>query len=256
MTSIKGPQEYKLKIDAYSPTSMPLSRLTEYLRDLVTILGEDQNVHLVRIEEGSTVPVALIEPEAVPKVDHRLQEIEREIAPANVMQAVRRMNRRLRMDGASGSIINPDGDNVIIFPGAAEESLEYGPLNQAGTLDGIPVMVGGINDPVPVHLEGRRGEHYLCEASRTVAREIAKGLFNTIVRASGVGRWLRNTEGEWELVLFKIADFKPMGLVSDLSLKDTLEELRQIPAKWKDMPDPIGELARLRDEVEIDDIEM
>jgi hypothetical protein len=251
----KDPQEYKFKIDAYTPSSMPLSRLTEYLRDLATIIGEAQNTHLVRIDEGSTVSVLRVDAEAVPKVEHRLMEVDRNIAPANVMQAVRRVNKRLRMDGGSGSIINPNGENVIYFPGAEQESLEYGPLNQVGTLDGVPVMIGGINDPVPVHLEGRRGEPFNCEAARTVAKEIAKCLFFTIIRAEGIGRWLRTVEGDWELEHFKIVDFKPMGLVSELSLRDTLEELRKIPAKWKDLKDPIGEFARLRD-VEIDDIEM
>lgn len=245
-------REYKFKIDAYAPETMPLSRLTEYLKDLTDILGDEKtNVHLMRVDGGSTVPVFQVDTEAEPKVLHRFQEIDRNNAARNVMDAVIRINRRLRMDGASGTIISPEGDNVIVFPGAERADIEYGPFNQPGTLDGVPIMVGGMLAQVPVHLQGRRGEKYICEASRDKAKEIAHYLFNTVIRVEGVGRWIRYAEGDWELVSFKIGDFQALAKVSELSLKESIDELRQIPAKWKELDDPVGELMRIRDDVEM-----
>src|SRR5688572_17934250 len=114
----RKPREYRFKIDAYNPETMPLSRLTEYLKDLTDILGEEKaNVHLLRVDEGSTVPVFAIDVEAENKIVHRLHEIEQSSAPHHVMETVIKLNRRLRMDGATGAIISPEGNNVIYFPG-------------------------------------------------------------------------------------------------------------------------------------------
>jgi len=251
MAITKEPKEFKFKIDAYTPTTMPLSRLTEYLKDLIEVFGEDKNTHLIRVDEGSCVPIFLVDPEAVPKVEHRFQGIEQNEAPPNVMNAVARINRKLRMDGTKAALVGPENNNVIIFPGAESEELEYGPFSQADTLDGIPIVVGGTKDTVPVHIQGRDGETYLCTAPREKARTIAKYLFNTIIRVEGMAKWFRTAEGEWQLQEFRISDFKPLGDASEFSLKKSIEQFRQIPAKWKEIKDPIGDFMQLRDDVEM-----
>mgnify|MGYP000872260413 CR=1 FL=1 len=127
-----------------------------------------------------------------------------------------------------------------------QEALSYGPFSQQGTFDGVPVMVGGTKDQVSVHLEGRKSEKYVCQANRTLAREIAQHLFETIIRVKGVGRWIRHPEGRWEMRSFKIEHFDPLGNPEEISLKKSIEELRAIPAKWKELDDPVGELKRIR----------
>lgn len=251
MAITKEPQEFKFKIEAYTPTTMPLSRLTEYLKDLIDIFGEDKNTHLLRVEDGSCVPVFLVDPEAVPKVEQRFQDIEQNEAPPNVISAVERINRKLRMDGTKAVIVGPSEDNLVYFPGAEREELEYGPFSQPGTLDGVPIVVGGTKDMVPVHLQSREREVYICSAPRTKAKEIAKYLFNSIIRVEGVAKWLRTAEGEWQLQEFRISDFKPLGEASEFSLKKSIEQFKQMPAKWKEIKDPIGDLMQLRDDVEM-----
>lgn len=130
--------------------------------------------------------------------------------------------------------------------GVEQEALSYGPFSQQGTFDGVPVMVGGTKDQVSVHLEGRKSEKYVCQANRTLAREIAQHLFETIIRVKGVGRWIRHPEGRWEMRSFKIEHFDPLGNPEEISLKKSIEELRAIPAKWKELDDPVGELKRIR----------
>ena len=46
-----------------------------------------------------------------------------------------------------------------------------------------------------------------------------------------------------ETVKFKIHTFKPL---SDATLRETIEELRAIPAEWKKREDPLGELRDIR----------
>ena len=64
---MESEHEFQFRINAYTPTTMPLGRLVEYLGELAKILGEDHSIHLVEVDEGSTVLVHKIDAEAVPK---------------------------------------------------------------------------------------------------------------------------------------------------------------------------------------------
>ena len=238
-----GPHVYRFKIDAYSPETMPLGRLAEYLADLSVLFGEDQNVHLIKIEKSSTVPVVLVDREAEPKVRERLNAVVRRDAPPEAMRAAASIDEKLRKDNAKGKVIAPTGDNLIVFPGKDHvEPLIYGPFTQPGIIIGMPIMVGGKNDPVPVHLQTKDGV-YDCLARRERAREIASYLFTTYIEAEGIGRWIRHSTGEWEMKSFRIGNFKPLEYAT---LRDTIKKLRAVPAKWKEKEDPLSELRDLR----------
>jgi hypothetical protein len=119
----------------------------------------------------------------------------------------------------------------------------FGPFNQEGSLDGVVVRLGGINDPVPVHLESDSG-NYQCQASRALARELAKHIFETPLRVYGVGRWFRNVDGEWLLENFTIRDFHPLN---GEPLSAVIAKLRTVPGnEWAASDDPLRELNRIR----------
>jgi hypothetical protein len=240
----KDTQVFRFKIDAYSPETMPLERLAEYLKELATLFGESNSVHLIRIEKSSTVPVLLVEREADTKVRENLDSVVRKDAPPERMKAFEKIDEMLRRDNAVGKVVAPEGSNVIAFPGR-ELVLPptYGPLNQAGFIIGTPILVGGKNDPVPVHIEDQQGVTYDCLARRGVAREIAPYLFETVVRADGQGRWVRKPTGEWEMRKFTIHSVRPL---KDEPLRDSVRRLRALPAKWKEIEDPLGELEDIR----------
>jgi len=238
-------REYRFKIDAYSPDTMPLARLAEYLEDLASLFGESQSVHLIKIEKGSTVPVLRVEREAETKVRERLRLVKANEGPVEAMRAAKQIDERLRRDDAKAVIIDPVNSKIIEFRGRDLNRLvEYGPFNQPGTLDGIPVMIGGIEDDlVPVHLQSRQHEIYVCRAKHHLAKALAAYLFTDYVRVEGSGRWLRHRDGEWAMKRFTIKDFTPLD---KKTLKETIEDLRTIPAKWKELDDPYGELMKLR----------
>jgi hypothetical protein len=65
-----------------------------------------------------------------------------------------------------------NGDVVARYPLIKEKKQEaFGPFSQDGSLDGIIVRLGGIDETLPVHLvyEGRQ---YICNASREIVREL------------------------------------------------------------------------------------
>lgn len=237
--------EYKFQIDAFTPDTIPMARLAEYLTDLANVLGEQQSVHLEKIVEGSTVPVLRVDWEAEPKIRDRIQAIKTDEAPEEAIRAARQINRRLAEDNARGFLIDPHGTKLVKFPGRElASSLKFGPINQEGEVQGVPIKIGGEHDPVPVHLEDGKSK-VIVMARRSLAKEIAPYLFTAVVRVQGTGRWLRHPDGAWELLEFKASTFK---LVEDGDLREDIERLRRIDAGWKHTAnnDPLAELERIK----------
>ena len=69
-------------IDAYSPETIPMAKLAEYMADFAALLGKDNAVHFADLKKGSTQLVARVEFEDVPKVTTRLQDIRRGNPPS------------------------------------------------------------------------------------------------------------------------------------------------------------------------------
>ncbi len=235
-------REYRFEIGAFSPETMPFNRLVDYLHDLVDLFGEPRHVHLIGIEPGSARPVFLVDKEAEETVRRRIESVH----GANPVPAARRawcrINKRLVEDGTCGAIIDPVGEKILAFPGRETESPVFGPFNQAGSLRGVPILVGGTADPVAVRLEDK-GKVWACRAKRDIAKEIAKHIFSSLIEVEGVGRWLRREDGEWDLMRFTISDFK---VLDEVDLRETVRRLQEIPAAWKDLDDPLAELRRIR----------
>ncbi len=72
----RKPREYRFEIDAFTPDTIPMSRLSQYLADVVRMMGQEASVHLMRIENGSTVPIISVDWEAEPKVQDRLRAVK------------------------------------------------------------------------------------------------------------------------------------------------------------------------------------
>ena len=240
----KKRREYRFKIDAFSPETMPMARLAEYVRDLAALFGEENSVHLIKIESGSTMPVILVEWEAEPKVRVRLRDVRNKEGPPEAMKAATEIDKRLEKDNAKGTIIDPVGANLIKFPGRDRaEQLQYGPFNQQGSLDGVLIGVGGRRDPVPVHLEDRNGELYICNASRNIARKIAPHIFGSLLRVNGLGRWHRDPDGKWIMDRFTIAGFDELR---ESQLRQIVDKLRQIPSDLAKEANPVEMLDKIR----------
>jgi hypothetical protein len=241
--------EYKFKLDAYSPESIPMRHLAAYLEDLAIIFGEEGSVHFDRLEDGCVQPVIRVAHEAYPKVRNRIHLVKQHAGPPEAQEASKRINTRLRDDNTDGYIISPDNKRVLVFPGAKEiRQSEFGPFTQHDVMEGTPIKIGGEQDWVPVHLEGRDKDVVICLAKRPMAKEMAAYLFETPIRVEGNARWLRNSEGNWELIRFWVHEFKP---IKDFTFKDDVNRFRAIPGEWKNREDPLSDLAMLRYDDEV-----
>ncbi len=237
-------REYRFKIDAFSPETMPMARLAEYVRDLAALFGEENSVHLIKIEDGSVTPVILVEYEAEPKVRSRLRDIRNNEGPPEAMRAAREIDSRLEKDNAVGAIVDPVGTRIIKFLGRDRaEQLQYGPFNQHGSLDGILIEIGGRRDPVPVHLQTYDGEVYLCQATRSTARQMAPHIFGPPLRAHGMGRWHRDSDGKWIMDRFTITTFE---VLRETPLRQLVDGFRQTPSDLAGEKNPVMLLHRIR----------
>ena len=235
--------EYRLKIDAYSPETMPMKRLAEYLSDMAVLLGEEGSVHLIGIESGSICPVVLVDWAAEPNVQDRLARVRANAGPEDALRAAQSIDARLAKDNATADLIGPTQAKLFQFPGASRpKPIEWPSINQSGTLIGVPIAVGGKNEQVPVHLQDGDAEYFLL-ADRDKAKRSADYLFTTTLRVSGRGRWRKQPSGPWLLERFVVDDFE---LVKTSKFGEALDQLRGIDAAWKHLDDPLAVLEGLR----------
>lgn len=238
-------KRYTLHIDAYTPETIPLARLAQYMQSLAALLGHDASVHFERLLPGSTKLVTRIEHEDVPKVEMRISRVRAGEGTPDATRAQGELDRLLAEDNAAGFIYENDdmGAEIIAFPGNKRpRPISYGPFNQEGSLDGLLISVGGADQTVHVKLQNGNTTYTGIETNREIARRLAKHMYDP-VRVFGTGRWLRDTEGNWTLKKFRIDHF---DLLMGTDLATVVHHLRQIEGSdWKALPDPIQALRGL-----------
>src|ERR1017187_9666698 len=166
-------REYRLKIDGFTRETMPMKLLAEYLTDMSVLFGEDHGVHLIAVESSSTCPVMLVDWEAESAVVERITRARDGEGPKDPIEAIKRINIRLEKQKTYADLVGPAKNKLVIFPGtSAPKPIEWPSVNQSSEFYGIPIAVGGRNDPVPVHLLDGETEYDLL-SGRSKAKEIA-----------------------------------------------------------------------------------
>ena len=236
-------------IDAFTPDTLPMGRLGEYLVQLSLLLGQKERVHFIEVREGSATLVHEIEHPAFPKVRSRIHAVRSQDAPAEANTAFDALERMLRSDGAQAELRRRSdtaaaSTRLLHFPGASRQlDEEFGPFSQPGQLQGIPISVGGKTSLVNVNLED--GENiYYCEATRDVALQIAPLLFYQSLRVFGTGKYFRNADGEWEMKNFRISHFEKLDA---RPLQESVEGLRAITERTGLGRDILAKMAGLRE---------
>lgn len=239
--------KFTFRITAFSPETIPMSRLAEYMAQYAALMGNEAHVHFDGLKAGSTVLRSRVESEAVPKVEERLRAVATHPeGPGDVTKPFEAINRMLRADNADGTIKRAGTRATIIkFPGARQVLPErIGPIREAGQLEGLVVRVGGKDRTIHAQLVAADGEEYaLVTTEREVAKDLGRRLYTTI-RVLGMGTWYRTEAGEWTLDHFSVREVES---VPDLSLSDALEGLRAVQGSgWSILADPLAEWQKIR----------
>jgi len=240
-------KHYTLRINAYTPETIPMARLARYMQRLAAMLGHDHAVHFVRVDRGSTQIVTRIDHEDGPKVASHLARIKRGEGSPEADKAQAEINRWLEEDHAEGCIYEGEDENakVIDFQGANRpKPITHGPFNQEGSIDGELISVGGADATVHLQLQSGEVKDTGIETDRDTALRIARHIYEQL-RIFGIGRWLRDREGNWVLKKFRVDRF---DVLENDDLKDVIDRMREIEGSgWKRMDDPIGVLQDLRE---------
>jgi hypothetical protein len=240
------PERKKLRfhIHEYTPYTLPMERLVDYLKNLAVLLGSTENVHFVRLDAGSVDCQIETDASEEPKIVSRVREVAQGSGTQEAKNAYKNLRELLEEDKASAELESEIGDVVADFPRASTGEQEiFGPFWQFGALEGMLIMIGGRDETVPVHLLDD-GRFHKCNATREIAKELAPHLFRSPIRVYGRGRWFRNSQGKWELSWFDIDRFEPLD---DSSLPDVVSRLRAIPDNdLLSLKNPLEEIRKLR----------
>ncbi len=204
-----GEESYELYIDAFTPDTIPMARLAQYMASFAELLGNRDHVHFGRLRSGSLTVAARVDEVARPKVSRRMEEIR---LGGQVSESARKafndIDEKLAGDNATGHI-QKGSVKLIEFPGRlrpVEEKL--GPVVQPCSLDGEVIMIGGRDSTINVHLKAPDQTHH-CVTTREIARRLAPHIFG-LIRLVGTGTWARLESGGWILKRFEIADFQTL----------------------------------------------
>lgn len=236
-------EEYEFYIDAYTPSTIPMARLAQYMTELAALFGYADSVHFTRLRKGSLGVVARVAHEAVPKVRVRIQNARDPHAPNEVRRPYKKIDEMLRSDNAVGKL-RRGTSNVVVFPGRkAAANPRMGPFTEQSTLDGKVVRIGGTDATAHALIEDGEGKILSAECTRELAIELAQYLYKQPVRLIGNARWVRTEVGDWELLSFRAKEFIPL---TPGDLASAIGKLREVGADWKKEADPAALLRRLR----------
>jgi hypothetical protein len=241
--------EIILSIDIFTPATLSLSRMADYVKALSDILDHKDQTHFVRLDEGSARLVAQIDPTALPKVHQRLALINTLDAPTSLQSAYARMDDLLASDGAVGQILDGFGAEIIPFPGRTRpKPLMTRPVRQFGSLDGQVVRLGGADASSHLTLQDGNSIYSNIELTRAQAIQLKDLLYGPTIRIFGMGRWQRQLEGSWKLVDFKFDRFE---ILDDTPIDVLLTELRYSASNFLGSADAYEKLIDMRGEGEI-----
>lgn len=234
--------EFRFEIPAFTPDTMPIDRLMEYVQQVTILLGEPSEVHLLNIERASTQPVFGVSRTASVRVRGRISEVRAGGGSERRRAAFLRVQRMVEEDGDGPAILKaPEGVTILMFePKEMPKAALHG-IRQASTVQGTLIRVGGSSESSKVLLEDNSGNTIAgCYANRALAKQLASHLFES-VRLSGVGSWMRSGDGVWSLERMQVQSFLPL---EDRPLAAVLRDLQAIPVEWP--TDTLERLQQLR----------
>ena len=241
-----GEEVYELYIDSFTPETIPMARLADYMASFAELLGHREHVHFGELKPGSLRVGARVDEIARRKVDKRVDEVRYGGGPQPALKALRDLDDKLAEDNAVGRIVRGKA-KLIEFPGRTRHVEEkLGPVEQPGTLDGEVIQIGGRDETINIHLKADAQYLTPCVTSKAIARRLAHHLFGAPIRVRGTGTWARMESGTWLLKKFEITDFETLDETPLSKLFDGLRARLAPPDGGR--TNPVDLMRQLREE--------
>ena len=233
-------EEIEFVIPAYTPETMPLDRLLEYLTQIVALVGEPHDMHLIRIDESSTKPVLRMPIPAANRARELTAAVRAGRGSKRQRVAFDTIRRMVRLDGGKPATLKDRTGILIDFE--PENMVPPLSLRQPTTFDGLLLRIGGAGDFSAVLMQDLFGETTAgFTAPKPLAKEMAKLLFEPL-RLAGTGNWERSQDGEWTLIKMFVQSFEA---INDRALEDLLADLQKTQVLWPENADDLLSSERL-----------
>ncbi len=237
-------EHFEFKVLGYTPDTMPLDRLIEYLNQLMVILGQPSDLHLINIKKSSTMPVLAMRHDVAVKARENAKKVWQGGGSVRKKEAFQNIRRMVSEDGGKPAILKTKEGKIIEFP-RVDLGLdqEISAVRQPTTLTGKLVRIGGIGEYAQLLIQEPSGDVIAgCMASRAIAQNMGNLLYKSI-RVSGDGSWQRTADGKWEINRLNIQSFEEL---SEDELEDVLGEIYKLTTDWTD--DAAGKLLSMRED--------
>ena len=224
-------ERFEFTVPGYTPETMPLDRLIEYLSQLMVILGQPSDLHLIDIKRSSTKPVMVMPHHAAVKARKRARETWEGGGSQRARQAYQRIRRMVADDGGKPATLSTAREGTILeFPGVDDGAdQEINAVRQASSVTGELIRVGGETEFDQILLRDFSGEIISgCFATKDIAKQLARHLHES-VRLDGIATWSRDRQGEWQIQRMKVSSWETL---EDTKLGDALVELHQLAGGW------------------------
>lgn len=235
---------YSLRIKGFSPQTLPLSRLGDYVSALADLIGEDVQVSFERVTKGSAQLNVLIDDNDVDVAVNRIRLAPSAEEGSLYRRGYEKIQSLLSADKTSAEFKPKNGATILKFPGAPKNSLRVSIIKDSGEINGRIIKVGGRDETIPVSLRTPDGDIVNCTANVEMARKLKQYLLEPIdVILIGVGKWKRSEIGKWEAIDFRISEF---SVINFDNIENEIDRVRMAGSGWDNTQDVAQELSRLR----------
>lgn len=224
-------ERFEFTVPGYTPETMPLDRLIEYLEQLMVILGNPSDLHLVDIKKSSTKPVLVARPAVARKVRTRAREVWSGGGPDRAKVAYRRVRRMVAEDGGKPAILATKKEGKILeFQGEdLGEDQVIPAVRQPTTVHGELVRLGGTGDYAQLLIKDFSGEVISgATVDKAMAAQLGALIYKPIA-LHGTGSWSRNEQAKWELKRLYVQSFEELA---DDALDEVLEAASKATEAW------------------------
>lgn len=240
-------EKLTFRIDSFTPDSLPMARLAEYLTYLSTLYGSTESVHFEKVKKGSAILQVAIDDQAFPKVFRRLQCVNSTSGDSDqdAKKAYKALDALLRHDNAVGTISRLEGAKILEFPGRKIKEPEVFTVTQPTSIDGMVIKIGGKDNTIPVTLLTQEGKTINCQIrGQANAKELSLHYLGPQLRVHGIAKWVRDVDGVWDIESLTIQSYEELDTAP---LNDVLIELRSIQDNgWKKSTDPLADWKKMR----------
>jgi hypothetical protein len=235
-------ERFEFTVPGYTPDTMPLDRLIEYLEQLTVVLGEASELHLVGIEKSSTRPVLVMRHDVATRARARASEVRQGGGSARRRNAYDRIRHMVSEDGgAPASLAAPEGQilEFAMIDIGADQIVHA--VRQPTTVQGELIRIGGRQENAQLLIQELSGNVIAgCTAPRAVATAMAHLLYRP-VSVSGDARWHRSNIGKWEIESLHVQSFAELDADDHEAV---VAKLQALNVAWPD--DAMEQLAAMR----------